>query len=663
MSTKSISSILIVNRGEIACRIIDSCQREGIHTIAVYSDADASARHVRMADEAHRLGPAETAASYLNQEALLALIDTISPDAVHPGYGFLSENASFVKQLEQRPLTFIGPSSKVIHAMGDKIEAKKIANAAGAPLVPGMLCDGTEEDVQKRIKAFADKEGLPLIIKAAAGGGGRGMRKVHALDGLNESVAAAKREAKAFFDNDAVFVEKLIEGARHVEVQIIGDTHGNVIVLGDRDCSLQRFHQKVVEEAPAPFLRERTRETLHSAAISLGKEVSYVGAGTVEFLVDAEERCYFLEVNSRLQVEHPVTECIFGIDIVALQIAVARGEKLTDLLPDTQTPNGHAIEVRLCAEKPQDNFIAATGTLARLDIPAQSSEGLTIRVDTGVVTGDRITHYYDSMIAKCIVHGPSREAARQGLLQVLSKSLIAGVETNIGFLQSLLRLPAFIEGSHTIHTIDTDPAYVIDTLRSAALAALTDSVAYADTSGAPAQFEIADLRCERCYRCTIDGTEVSLQIRHDGRNQWICSDGHQQLSLQLHAGDANSLHCTLEHQELELRYLRCDDALWISGPFGALKVLPYYPALKSSTAAAKKHSGSISSPLPGKVLTVHVSEGDTVDAGTVLITIESMKMEHTIKAEAPGVVQQVLVNAETILESNKVLAIVDYDKN
>lgn len=653
-----IKTVLIANRGEIACRIINTCRKRGIKTVAVYSDCDETARHVRLADKSYRLGPPETALSYLNQEALLEIIEKSGADAVHPGYGFLSENASFVKQLEKKKIVFLGPRSTVIEAMGDKIRAKEIAHKAGAPLVPGIVCEGTAEEIRTRILEFTKTESFPVLIKAAAGGGGRGMRRVDSVDELDEKLAAARRESKAFFGSDDVFVEKLIQNARHVEVQILGDQAGNVRAIGDRDCSYQRLHQKVIEEAPAPFLAADTRMILHDSAVSLAKQAGYSGAGTVEFLVDKSQRCFFLEVNSRLQVEHPVTEEVYGIDLVAAQIDIAEGKKLSDILESKLEPSGHAIEVRLCAEKPDEQFISATGTLSRMYFPAARDATATTRLDTGFVSGDRITHYYDSMIAKCIVHAENREIAIKNLLGVLSEGLIAGVDNNTGFLHSLLSSESFARGEHTINEIDSGRPFVTNIFK-VACGAIVSELGIHQGHQTDTGFQLsAGRKWQRHYR--IGSQTIALQVEYDSATTILVQSEDQSATIVPDLIGKNEVAFRLNGHHQFCRFLRTGNELWIGGSSGSVKVTEHHPVLKEQAENARTGSGSIVSPLPGKVLSVAVKEGEAVEEGALLVTIESMKMEHSIRAPAAGTIKQVFVNANTILDSNAILLEISY---
>jgi 3-methylcrotonyl-CoA carboxylase alpha subunit len=454
MTARKISKVLVANRGEIAVRVATTLRAMGIATVAVYSDPDASALHVRACDEAVHIGPAAPRESYLNIPKLLEAARATGADAVHPGYGFLSENAGFAEAVIAAGLTWIGPPPAAIVAMGSKIAARQTMEAAGVPVVPGI--DNAGQDISALVDA-ADRIGFPVLVKAAAGGGGKGMRIVETREQLIDSLEAAQREALSAFGDGAVYLEKLLIRPRHVEIQIFGDSHGNVVHLGERECSIQRRHQKVVEESPSPVLTPELRAQMGAAAVKAGQAVGYVGAGTVELMLDSRGGFYFLEMNTRLQVEHPVTECVTGLDLVRLQVKVAEGAKLSDLLPEMAgfsadaggqgaRLRGAAIEVRLYAEDPTQGFLPATGTLARYRLPMMPG----VRLDTGYVEGDEVSVHYDPMLAKLIAWGDDREHARRRLLLALEKWEVHGVTTNLEFLKAVLAHSAYISGeTHT----------------------------------------------------------------------------------------------------------------------------------------------------------------------------------------------------------------------
>lgn len=444
VQTKPIKRLMIANRGEIAVRVMRACKDLGITAIAVYSDCDKTAYHVRMADEAYHLGPSPASQSYLNQDKLIEVALAAKVDAIHPGYGFVSENAGFAKRCAEAGIIFLGPKPETIHALGDKLEARRMAIDAGLPVVPGIEFESVDVKSKQTIDAasvFAEKVGYPVLIKAAAGGGGKGMRVVDSADQFAESLQLASNEAKNAFSDGRVFVEKYLLQPRHVEIQILCDQHGNAVHLNERECSIQRRHQKVIEETPSPIMTPELRKRMGDAAVAIAKKAGYVSAGTVEFLVDKDLNFYFLEVNTRLQVEHPITEMITGIDLVHQQIAIAEGKEL----PFTQEQigiTGHALEFRIYAEDPDDNFAPSTGTLSHYRIPA----GPGVRVDAGVVILSEIPIYYDPMIAKLVIRGATREEAIMRARRALMEYRIAGVKTTIGFHLALLNNPRFLAG-------------------------------------------------------------------------------------------------------------------------------------------------------------------------------------------------------------------------
>ncbi len=441
-----MKKILIANRGEIAYRIVKTCRDMGVATVAVYSEADAGALHAEAADERRLIGPPPAAESYLRGDAVIEAALQSGADAIHPGFGFLSENAAFAKATRDAGLTFIGPSAEAIEIMGSKQRAKNTVVAAGVPVVPGY--NGDDQN-PKRLSAEAKKIGFPLLIKASAGGGGKGMRVVEAIERFETELETAKREAMAAFGDDAVLLERYLERPRHIEFQVFGDQRGNLVHLFERECSIQRRHQKVIEETPSVALDDDLRQAMAEAALAAARSVSYANAGTVEFMLDEDGRFYFLEMNTRLQVEHPITELLTGLDLARWQILAARGEPLP-LTQDRITRRGHAIEARVYAEDPEQSFFPQTGTVARYREP----EGLGVRVDSGVREGDEVSVFYDPMLAKVIAHGADREQARRRLARALEEFCVHGVKTNVAFLRAILEQPAFIEGDTTTDYLD-----------------------------------------------------------------------------------------------------------------------------------------------------------------------------------------------------------------
>ncbi|MEZ4753828.1 MAG: biotin carboxylase N-terminal domain-containing protein [Bdellovibrionota bacterium] len=654
--------ILIANRGEIAVRVARTCKRLGITSVAIYSFADRHALHTKVADEAYLVGPAESSASYLNVEAIIKLAEKAGVDAVHPGYGFLSENAPFAAALKQAGIIFIGPSPEVISLMGDKLAAKEAAKKAEVPLVPGASLSG--KNSLKEAKTFIKENGFPALIKAAAGGGGRGMRKIYNDSKLAEQIEGATREAKAFFNNGDLFIEKLVENARHVEVQIIADGK-TAIALGDRDCSMQRNHQKVIEEAPASNISDKTRKSMHELSEALAVTSGYEGAGTVEFLLDKDENFYFLEVNSRLQVEHPVTEEVFGLDLVELQIKVAQGEKLKDLLDrERLEPEGHAIELRICAENPAQNFAASTGKLIAFTPPIL--EDIKLRFDTGFTTGDSVSHHYDSMLAKLIIHADSRKEAIANTLTALALLRAAGVETNVSFLKRLLNDDAFINCKH--HTqyaenlipnqVDLDFEHTL----ASTLVLLWDSITFplSDSHknlgwslGSSSKVS-AWLKASKTYFNVSlefpDKTSVKASIRkHPEDNPNI-------LYLRNVFSDENTMYLQTQERDISYVVYRKNNDRWLHSTDGIYKLSLEAPPLKSADATSSGVSKEITSPLPGKIVSIKAPVGTEVEAGAAVIIIESMKMEHILTAALSGKIDEVMVQEGDIIEANAILA-------
>ncbi|MFH7564484.1 acetyl/propionyl/methylcrotonyl-CoA carboxylase subunit alpha [Oceanimonas smirnovii] len=649
-----LTRLLVANRGEIACRVLRTARRLGLHTIAVYSDADRHALHVAMADEAWCIGPAPAVKSYLNQSALLEIASACGADAVHPGYGFLSENAGFAQACADTGLIFVGPSPSAIAAMGDKAAAKALMATAGVPLVPGYHGD---EQSNERLKAEAEADacGYPLLLKAVAGGGGKGMRIVHNPAGFEEALAAARREAKAAFGNDAMLLERYLPEARHVEVQVFCDAHGNGIYLSERDCSVQRRHQKILEEAPAPGLSQATRTAMGEAAVRAAKAIGYRGAGTVEFLYTEDGHFYFMEMNTRLQVEHPVTELITGLDLVEWQLRVAACEPLP-LTQDQITLRGHAVEARIYAEDAEHGFLPAAGTLHVLREPATSSR---IRLDTGVREGDEVGIYYDPLIAKLIVHDQSREAALNRLAQALAQYHIGGVKTNIGFLHRLCRHSAFVnEELHTQfieqHESSLFSAPALANGEVLALGALAHVLGLPQNSSSPFaaatgwrlnQPAAYSLRLDyggECYAITLTATETG----------WRAGVNEQTFDLQGElAGE--QLRAMVNDRRISLHIASIDAHLWLfyqGQRFDLRKV--------ADEAGATQHSagGSLTAPMPGLVAELKVAEGDRVAEGQTLLVLEAMKMEHPIRAPMAGTVAAIHFRAgEQVSEGDELL--------
>ncbi len=630
----NFEKILIANRGEIACRVISTAQSLGYRTVAVYSEPDVSARHVQMADEAVCIGPAQASASYLNIDALLEACRQTGADAVHPGYGFLSENAGFAKACQAAGITFIGPDEEAIHLMGSKRLSKIAMIEAGVPCIPGY--EGEDQSDAALLKE-AERIGLPLMIKASAGGGGRGMRVVTDAAAIPSQLKSARQEAASAFGSDELILERAVMEPRHVEIQVFGDRHGNVIHLGERDCSVQRRHQKVVEEAPSPAVNEALRQQMGEAAVNAAKACNYVGAGTVEFLLAPNGEFYFLEMNTRLQVEHPVTELVTGQDLVAWQIKVARGEPLP-LSQDQVSLSGHAMEVRLYAEDPAQNYMPQTGPVLQW----QPATGEGVRIDHGLVEGQQIGSHYDPMLAKIIAWGESREDARRRLIRAVEDTRLMGVKDNRQYLAAILRHPVFANGKATTAFIGSD---------FAADASLND------TSLPASLWALAAMLLSRQHTA------------HPALSGWHSSSvGQQPLQLGC-AGEEKT--ATLEYQTDQIAVTVGATTHVLAEPtpgrisvdgvtrdYGAhledgqlwLQCMGYSACFEDRTHVAvgggeKAGSGQIRAPMDGAIVEVLVQAGETVNKGQVLVTLEAMKMEHSLKADCDGVVESLSLKA------------------
>jgi len=663
------TKILIANRGEIACRVIATARKMGIKTVAVYSEADKDARHVMMADEAVNIGPAPSRESYLVADKIIAACKQTGAQAVHPGYGFLSENAEFSRRVEEEGIVFIGPKHFSIGAMGDKIESKKLAGAAGVNCIPGV---NDAIDTPERAVEIAKGIGYPVMIKASAGGGGKGLRVAFNDKEAFEGFTSCKNEARNSFGDDRVFIEKFVEEPRHIEIQLVGDSHGNVIYLNERECSIQRRHQKVIEEAPSPFISDATRKAMGEQAVALAKAVKYQSAGTVEFVVGKDQSFYFLEMNTRLQVEHPVTECITGLDLVELMIRVAAGEKL----PLTQAEvkrNGWAIECRINAEDPFRNFLPSTGRLVRFAPPEQTmfqadtQDWFGVRVDTGVQDGGEIPMFYDSMIAKLIVHGTDRMDAIVKMREALNGFVIRGISSNIPFQAALLAHPKFVAGNFNTGFIaenygkgfsaedvpHEDPSFLL------ALAAFVRRKSRERAAGISGQLPGYSVQAGKDY--------VVVTLAPDGNNSYT------PVHVDEFVGETGSARVRIGVSSYEIRSSSRINDIAITGtvngtPFTAQveRGTPKNPlalrlqhngtridALVVSPRMAELHalmphkappdmSRYVLSPMPGLLVDVAVVPGQKVQAGERVAVIEAMKMENVLFAAADGVVGKVL---------------------
>ena len=645
------SKILIANRGEIACRVIKTARRLGIKTVAVYSDADRNARHVAMADEAVHIGPSAARESYLVADRIIDAAKRTGAQAIHPGYGFLSENAGFADACAAAGIVFIGPPADSIRAMGSKSEAKKIMEKAKVPLVPGYHGDDQSPEL---LAAEAAKIGFPVLIKAAAGGGGKGMRVVESAEKFADALAGAKREAKASFADDHVLVEKYLTRPRHIEIQVFADA-SDCLYLFERDCSLQRRHQKVIEEAPAPGMDPARRKAMGEAAVAAAKAIGYRGAGTVEFIADQDGTFFFMEMNTRLQVEHPVTEAITGQDLVEWQLIVAASGKM----PLTQNElriDGHAVEVRLYAEDPARNFLPSTGTLVRLKLP---DEGAHVRVDTGVRQGDTVTPFYDPMIAKVIVHDRDRASAMRRMAALMGETEVVGVTTNAGLLKALCSHPAFVGGEVDTGFIERHratlfikPAPAGD--RAFAVATLARLLEWQDTSKPAESDPWSPWNKQNGFRLLDEGHE---EVRwKDGEREVVVIAWRLRnsgLRLELPEGPSEARVQRLEDGRLSIglgadmftaAVVRrtaldggIDYTLFTDGESRRLRLVdPLDVTQYEATASA---DSMVRAPLPGKIIDLRVKAGDSVSKGQALLVLEAMKMEHTLAAPADGTVK------------------------
>jgi 3-methylcrotonyl-CoA carboxylase alpha subunit len=638
-----INSVLIANRGEIACRVIRTARRLGLSTVAVYSDADANAMHVAMADRAVHIGPAPARESYLLGDRIIAAAKAAGADAIHPGYGFLSENAAFAEAVDAAGLVFIGPPASAIRAMGGKSEAKALMEGAGVPLVPGY--HGADQD-EALLAAEAARIGFPVLIKASAGGGGKGMKVAESAAEFPAALASAKREAKASFGDDRVLIEKYLARPRHVEIQVFADRKGDCVYLFERDCSIQRRHQKVVEEAPAPGMDPAIRARMGAAAVAAAQAIGYVGAGTVEFLLDSDNSFYFMEMNTRLQVEHPVTEAITGQDLVEWQLRVAAGEPLP-LTQDQLAINGHAIEVRLYAEDPAKGFLPQTGRLSHLRFP---EAGPHVRVDTGVRAGDAISIHYDPMIAKLIVWDRDRASAVQRLRRALAETEIGGLNANVPFLSAIAAHPGFLAADLDTRFIerygdDLLPPHAPPAADVLALASLglvlsrhragaadpwdavgglllnlpaLDKIEWRDPGEAAASFPVTIGWRRDGFAIQAGGREMQV------RDATLAADG--------------TLTLRLDDQRLTARWVRDGEGATLFHAGGTHRLLLVDPHAGSHGDAGTH--GRLTAPMPSKVIALLVEEGAVVTKGQPVIVLEAMKMEHTLKAPSDGTVTQ-----------------------
>lgn len=678
-----IRKILIANRGEIAIRVMKTCSEMGIATVAVYSDADKDAVFVKQADEAIAIGGLQASESYLNQEKIINAAKITGADAIHPGYGFLSENAGFVKKCSDAGIIFIGPSAEVVEAMGSKSRSKEIMQKAGIPTVPGY--NGKDQSIELFIKE-SEKIGFPILIKAAAGGGGKGMRIVYDKKEMPASIEAAQREAQSSFGDDTLLIEKYFESAKHIEFQLFGDHHGNYTHFFERECSVQRRFQKIIEESPSPSLTPELREKMGRTAIAVAESIQYTNAGTVEFILDAENNFYFLEVNTRLQVEHPVTEETTGIDLVRLQIEIAKGVPLKANYQNTHQ-QGHAIECRIYAEDPASNFFPATGNILIWNEPPLNG----IRYDSGVASGSKVDIYYDPMIAKIIAKGNNREEAIQKMQHALEKFVILGLTSNKNFLLEILQHPSFSDGTFDTHFINKHFKNYIDTKKTDAFIINEVAIVSMLSEWKERNDQIENNGRVNGWRNNfyqnnwstfdIGGNEVKVEYRMENReprtertspnitpNSQLPTPGSFNITItdknfkvELVSIENNSLTCIINSHRKTFVVTKSKEELFIHHPIaGSFKitVVPRFPEALSS-----EKSGGYKAPMPGEIVKLLVKTGEEVVSGKGLVVISSMKMETTIEAHSDGIVEEIFITEKSFVEANTILLKISSQEN
>jgi acetyl-CoA carboxylase biotin carboxylase subunit len=662
MSGSEIRKVLVANRGEIARRIMRTCREMGISTVAVFSDADENMPFVRDADEAVRIGPAPSAESYLRVDRILEAAQRTGADAIHPGYGFLSENEAFAQACVDAGVIFIGPTPEAIRSMGSKKEAKRIVAEAGVPVVPGY--DGARQDTET-LAEKAREVGFPVLLKASAGGGGKGMRVVREDKNLEDMVESAKREAKSAFGDDTMLIEKYVDMPRHVEVQILGDSHGNLVHLFERECSIQRRHQKIIEESPSPALTPELRSEMGEAAVKVGKAIGYRNAGTVEFILAPDRSFYFLEVNTRLQVEHPVTECVTGLDLVREQIRVAQGEALP-FAQDALTMEGAAVECRIYAEDPANGFLPQSGPIVDWHLP--SMDGL--REDGGVESGSHVGIHYDPMLAKIITWDRDRTGALRRMIRALETLSIQGITTNRAFLLQVLRHPEFVAGRFDTHFIDTHmkgelevslPDAVVQ--RAAVVATLADVQRRRGApplAHVPAGFRNNPWAPQWVEYDGPDGRAVRVEYWHRGGRRYDVIVAGETVPVLLVActRDAGAFRVRLEQDGVRrsFRAVRAGDVWHVHGLDGSVMLaeMPRFP-----DPSAEAGEGGCVAPMPGKVIQIRVEAGQRVSQGDVLVVMEAMKMEHTVAAPADATVEKVHVGEGEQVDGGVLLVTLD----
>ncbi|MET7618091.1 acetyl/propionyl/methylcrotonyl-CoA carboxylase subunit alpha [Streptomyces sp. NPDC005408] len=698
------STVLVANRGEIAVRVIRTLRAMGIRSVAVFSDADADARHVREADTAVRIGPAPAAESYLSVERLLEAAARTGAEAVHPGYGFLAENAGFAQACADAGLVFIGPPASAISLMGDKIRAKETVRAAGVPVVPGSSGSGLSDD---QLADAAREIGMPVLLKPSAGGGGKGMRLTRVESALLDEIAAARREARASFGDDTLLVERWIDRPRHIEIQVLADGHGNVVHLGERECSLQRRHQKIIEEAPSVLLDEKTRASMGSAAVEAALSCGYVGAGTVEFIVPGNDPSsyFFMEMNTRLQVEHPVTELVTGLDLVEWQLRVAAGEQLAFAQEDI-TLTGHAIEARICAEDPSRGFLPSGGTVLALHEP----QGDGVRTDSGLSRGTEVSSLYDPMLSKVIAYGPDRATALRKLRSALADTVTLGVPTNAGFLRELLAHPAVVAGDLDTGLVERDAeSLVVDGVPAEVYAAATlvrgldlphpapsrnPAGGWTDPFSVPSGWRLGGVPAWTVHHVRVPGQDpVAIRVRPQAGFTDVLTEAASADGAKLPSGGSGGLpphaaeppmsqsgrgrvgdqlpartrlvHAAEGNVTLELdgvthrfQYAPSPEGTWLGRDGHSWHVQDHDPVEASLSGAAHAGADTLAAPMPGTVTVVKVAVGDEVEAGQGLLVVEAMKMEHVISAPHAGTVTELDVTPGSTVAMDQILAVV-----
>ncbi|WP_432064591.1 acetyl-CoA carboxylase biotin carboxylase subunit [Streptomyces sp. C10-9-1] len=636
-------TVLVANRGEIAVRVIRTLRSLGVRSVAVFSDADAGARHVREADTAVRIGPAPAAESYLSADRLLDAAARTGAQAVHPGYGFLAENAGFAQACAEAGLVFIGPPASAISLMGDKIRAKETVRAAGVPVVPGSSGSGLTDE---QLAEAARRIGMPVLLKPSAGGGGKGMRLTRVESALRDEIAAARREARASFGDDTLLVERWIDRPRHIEIQVLADGHGNVVHLGERECSLQRRHQKIIEEAPSVLLDEATRAAMGEAAVQAARSCGYRGAGTVEFIVPGTDpsQYYFMEMNTRLQVEHPVTELVTGLDLVEWQLRVAAGEPLPFGQEDIAL-TGHAVEARICAEDPSRGFLPSGGTVLRLHEP----QGEGVRTDSGLSEGAEVGSLYDPMLSKVIAYGPDRATALRRLRAALAATVTLGVPTNAGFLRRLLAHPDVVSGEMDTGLVEREvdsllPEGVPAEVYEAAAAVRAEALAprgggWTDPFSVPSGWRMGGAHAAPAFPLRVPGREPVVHAPAPSAAPRV---SHDAVTVELHG---------VTHT-----FRRAGD--WLGRDGDSWHVADHDPVAASLSGAGHAGADTLAAPMPGTVTVVKVAVGDTVAAGQSLLVVEAMKMEHVISAPHAGTVAELDVTAGSTVAMDQVLAVV-----